>query len=499
MPSTASWGWRPTDAHADSSSVPPRRTSRARATAWADVVPPVPIQTRRSTPAAAARPSTSDRSVSPSPFPPPPRYSSCTWQCESNHPAHDLRRGRAGSLSPHHLRRRSPPKRRHPAGGRPTDRPPDRCGARSRPRLRHGRRDQDGHDAQHLERAAQYDSTSGPGSIFQGSVASNSALAAPMSRHVASERLRGPNRSQAAPAAANTSATGRPRRRPDRRPDRRRRTWSPPRWPPGRPGCPGCWPGRRCSARRSPRRRNRRRCRARCRGGGGTAAGPPRSSAGERRDSVIFNDRTPARPRRLDQGLAQFLPADEQLAVDEDLRRRVDAGRQAHGRPPHAVEAQMSLPIRWCTPATMPRIDRGRCRSRGGEVVDERVVPDVEDVPVVPGDRHAPVDRGPGDRDVLEATPDEAEGLVALGSGTTASGWLSYQSSEPVCSNARQLEEVVLLRASLDRRAVHRAELAVEQLDPACSSPRTRRSTGPCTAVDVAVVVDRLQELLHAC
>ena len=45
-----------------------------------------------------------------------------------------------------------------------------------------------------------------PGSIFQGSVASSSALAAPISRHVASSASWGAQRAQAADAASSTPA-----------------------------------------------------------------------------------------------------------------------------------------------------------------------------------------------------------------------------------------------------------------------------------------------------
>jgi len=41
-----------------------------------------------------------------------------------------------------------------------------------------------------------------------------------------------------------------------------------------------------------------------------------------------------------DHRLGQLLTADEQPAVDEDVRRWVDARRHAHRRPPHTVEAE---------------------------------------------------------------------------------------------------------------------------------------------------------------
>ena len=54
---------------------------------------------------------------------------------------------------------------------------------------------------------------------------------------------------------------------------------------------------------------------------------------------------------------------------------------------------------------------RGRVRERG-QVVDERVDPDVDDLLLVPGHRDAPVDAGPADGDVVEALLDERQRLV---------------------------------------------------------------------------------------
>jgi hypothetical protein len=75
----------------------------------------------------------------------------------------------------------------------------------------------------------------------------------------------------------------------------------------------------------------------------------------------------------------------------------------------------ISLPIRWWTAGleALPVL----AVADGGQIVDQGVVPDVEDVLLVPGHGHAPVDGGAGDGDVMQATPDEAEGLVALGLG----------------------------------------------------------------------------------
>ena len=112
--------------------------------------------------------------------------------------AHPLRRGKRGSpfttgtppgYAPQAAVAGEPGRRRVALDADP---PPD-----LRRRGGHGRGDQDGHDPQHLEGVAQHGVDRGPGSIFQGSVASSSALVAPMSRQVASRASWGAQRAQA--------------------------------------------------------------------------------------------------------------------------------------------------------------------------------------------------------------------------------------------------------------------------------------------------------------
>ena len=263
-------------------------------------------------------------------------------------------------------------------------------------------------------------STAGPGSIFQGSADSSSALAAPMSRHVSSSASCGAQRDQAAVAASRTAAAT------------------------AASSLPAIAAGADAAAL------------------GGDHGGDPRHEVaqvvgqvrvvtgddalvgevavtaeghvaqqvvaqrvdaevvgqGQRRHVGDVERRgafAAGQPRR-DHRLAELLPAHQQVAVDEDLGRRLQAGRHAHGGPPDAVELEDVLADQVVGRAPAG-LERGGITAVPGhrQVVDERVVPDVEDVPAVPRHRHAPGEGGAGDGHVTQAPPDESEGLVALG------------------------------------------------------------------------------------
>ena len=232
-----------------------------------------------------------------------------------------------------------------------------------------------------------------------------------------------------------------------------RRTWSRPPWPPGTADCPGCWPGRRCSGRRCPRPRSPR----------PTPEGDvPQQVVADRIHPVVGGEL--ARRDLVHAGVGHLLAAQQQPAVDLDVGRgSMPAAMHMAGH--HTQWNRMiSLPIRWWT-AGHQASNRSLVLAvaDGREIVDERVVPDIEDVLLVPGDRHAPVDGGPGDGDVPEPPLDEAEGLVALGLGHHRVGLASYQSMSG-CSKALEPEEVVLLLEVLHRHPVDRAQSAVEEV-----------------------------------
>lgn len=96
-----------------------------------------------------------------------------------------------------------------------------------------------------------------------------------------------------------------------------------------------------------------------------------------------------------------------------------------------------------------------RCVTHRGAVVEQRVGPDIGDVFRIPGQRHPPRDRRATHREVLQATANEAEHLVAARVGLHRVGMCGVVLEEAVLV-ARQLEEVVLFGDVLHRPVVDR-------------------------------------------
>jgi hypothetical protein len=160
----------------------------------------------------------------------------------------------------------------------------------------------------------------------------------------------------------------------------------------------------------------------------------------------------------VEAGLAHLLAADQQEAMDGDVDRRIDARRHQHRRPVHAVEPQDVLAdqvVHRRPPGGEPLVVLSE--ADGGDVVDERVVPDVGDMRRVPGQRDAPRDRRAADREVVESTTDEPQRLVALALGTHEAGMRRVPVEQRLLE-ARQLEEVVLFLHRFDRTEVDRAQ-----------------------------------------
>ncbi len=132
-----------------------------------------------------------------------------------------------------------------------------------------------------------------------------------------------------------------------------------------------------------------------------------------------------------------------------------------------------------------------------GAVVDQRVEPHVGDVAVVPRERDAPRDRRAADREVEQPLLDEAQHLVALPGRLHRLGMLGVVLEQAVLV-AREPEEVVLLGDVLDHGAVDRAAEAVVEL-VLLVVELAAHAVEALVAVelDVAVVVDPLEELLH--
>ena len=182
--------------------------------------------------------------------------------------------------------------------------------------------------------------------------------------------------------------------------------------------------------------------------------------------------------------------------MDEDLLRHRVPGREEHRRPVDAVEADDVLrhqvahfrPERGAQVLARPRI------GERAQVVDERVGPDVGDLALVPRQRNAPRLARPADREVAQPTRDEAPNLVEAELRLQEVVPLVVEREQCVLI-AREAEEVVLLLDPLGHGAVERA-LAVDQLvfgleRLAADAVEARVDV----FVDVAVVVDPLQEL----
>jgi hypothetical protein len=163
--------------------------------------------------------------------------------------------------------------------------------------------------------------------------------------------------------------------------------------------------------------------------------------------------------------LAELLATEQEPAVDLDPVWRLDPRGQQQGRPVDAVEADDLLADQ-VVHRRPPRLEAGlvAAEADGGGVVDEGVVPDVEDVAGGPRHGHAPVDGGAGDRHVVEALADEAEHLVALRLGLDGVGVTLDPREQPVLVPAEAEEPVVLPEGD------DRLEVWIGQLPPTSSA-----------------------------
>ena len=112
--------------------------------------------------------------------------------------------------------------------------------------------------------------------------------------------------------------------------------------------------------------------------------------------------------------LRHLLAAVEQEAVGEDAPRHRDAGRHQEGRPVDRVEAHDVLAddVQVGRPVAPEFRAVGVGKADAGDVVGQRVDPDIHDVLGIAGHPDAPVEGGARDRQVLQPALHEARDLV---------------------------------------------------------------------------------------
>ena len=180
-----------------------------------------------------------------------------------------------------------------------------------------------------------------------------------------------------------------------------------------------------------------------------------------------------------------------------NVRGWLDAGRHAHRRPPDTVETNdffANQVMNVGPPLGRHRFVAAVANSR--QVVNERVVPNVKDVLFIPRHGNAPAQRAASNRDITQAALDKGHGFVALGIGRGGFGVLAVPLEEAILEG-RKPEEPVLLFHLHDGSSVHGTVAIGQSLFGEVVLAGNAVETAVVVLVDVAVVVDRGQKLLH--
>jgi hypothetical protein len=186
-----------------------------------------------------------------------------------------------------------------------------------------------------------------------------------------------------------------------------------------------------------------------------------------------------------------------QVPVHEQLLRNVVASRKEQCRPEDAMEAKdvLAEQVPDLGPELLSQVLAVACIRERAQVVDQRVDPDVDDLILVPRDRHAPGLARAAEAEVLQPARDEGSRLVVAEPRQNEVGPRVIQ-VEQLLLERRQPEEVVLLLdplwldAVLRTLAVDELGLRLERFATDAVEPRVG------VLVDVAVVVDPLDEVL---
>jgi hypothetical protein len=106
--------------------------------------------------------------------------------------------------------------------------------------------------------------------------------------------------------------------------------------------------------------------------------------------------------------------AEQQEAVDRDPVRHLESGSHQQCRPDHRVELEDVLrdQVNGGRPEALGQVLAGARVGERGVVVEQGVDPDVDDLRLVPGNRHAPLEPLAAEREVAQAAADEGERLV---------------------------------------------------------------------------------------
>ena len=182
--------------------------------------------------------------------------------------------------------------------------------------------------------------------------------------------------------------------------------------------------------------------------------------------------------------------------MDEDLLRHGVARGEQHRRPVDAVEPQDVLrhQMPHLGPERVAQILAGPCERERAQIVDERVRPDVGDLPLVPRQGNAPGLARAADREVAEPARDEALHLVEPKRRLHEVRALGVELQQLVLIG-RETEEVVLLLDPLGLRVVEGAQSVDQLLLGLEGFAADAVEAGVHVFVHIAVVVDPLQEL----
>ncbi len=158
----------------------------------------------------------------------------------------------------------------------------------------------------------------------------------------------------------------------------------------------------------------------------------------------------------------------------------------------------MSLPMRWTSTGHQCSNSDGSSLAvaGGGDVVGEGVEPHPRHRVGVPGEGHAPLERAAADGDVPQAAADEREHLVAAAGGDDRLRVLVVPVEQPLLVAGEPEEPVVLLHP-LHRPPVDGAVPVDEVVLGVIGLAADAVQALVGVALDVAVVEDGLEELLH--